>query len=193
METKSVDVNFEKALNEDLPDIKKRVKIDGEENSEEENNEDPSLLKPISNYTKNLIACKFAGALNQDPVATSKMMGLLKQLESMTEAEGRIFLSSIETADISMMSDFSVTFMLRYLSKYFVNPNNKEAQEHILQDRFVRSALSHKMTEAFCSLGSWAGAFLFIIYAVESWSTNNITEHINTKEDNHKIDAKNPN
>lgn len=183
MQTKSVDTQFEKVLEDNLPEHKQREHIDGEDEAEEATETvDPNLLKPVSNFTKNLIACKFAGALNNDPVATTKMMGVLKSLEGMTEGEARMFLQSIETSDISLMSDKSVTYLLKYISKYFVNPNNKESQENIIQDRFIRSSLSHKMTELFCHLGTWAGVFLFVVYAVESWSENSIILENDTKQ-----------
>jgi hypothetical protein len=186
MQTQSVDSKFEEVLKEKLPESNTRVHIDGDDEVEDEDKTkvDPELLKPVSEYTKNLIACKFAGALNNDPVATQKMMGVLKSLESASEGEARLFLKSIETSDISLMSDRSVTYLLRYISKHFVNPNNHDAMENILHDRYVRSALSHKMTEAFCYLGTWAGVFLFIVYAVESWSSNTLTQLEDEKSKN---------
>ena len=184
MQTKSVDSQFEKVLEENLPENSHRVGVEGEDEVEDApESTNPDLLKPVSAYTKNLIACKFAGALNNDPVTTSKMMSVLKSLENMTEGEARLFLQSIETSDISLMSDRSVTYLLKYISKYFVNPSNIEAQENIVQDRFIRSALSHKMTELFCHLGTWAGVFLFVVYAVESWAENRLPIHNESKEE----------
>jgi hypothetical protein len=178
METTSVDKDFEETLNSELKTDGVRVENkDKEEEDEEESSEDEN---PITEHTKNLIACKFANSLRTDPAVMSKMITCLKHIDKMSEGEARKYLAVLNNSNIGEMSNSTVDYVLKHLSNHFINPERPDIKEDFLKDRFVRMMLNDKLTSLFLYLGDMAGAILFIMYSLDSWYGN---KNVNVKEE----------
>lgn len=172
METKSVDKKFEDVLNATLPTDGERVHIKNLENDEEtieEEEEDPALNRGISNHTKNLIAHRYASCLVDDPVKSAKIMGCLKHIQNLTEREGRMYLETLSTTNMISLSNRSIDFVLDLFCTSLVNPTRPDCIARIKADPYIRSTISDKLAEVHVYLGSFSGALLFCLHALDSY------------------------
>ncbi len=190
METKSVDANFENVLNSTLPTDGARINIENQENEEEEEEEeDPSSNIPITDRTRNLIAHRYASCLIDDPVKSAKIMGCLKHVNGLTEREGRIYLETLSTTNMISLSNRSIDFVLDLLCNSFVHHARPDCRDRIKADPYIRSAISDKLAEVHVYLGSFSGALLFVLHAVDSYFNFTVKRNEPEREDADRLSA----
>jgi len=168
MDERVVDPGLEDFLNKDLPQEKRDVF----ENDDED--DDPTKAKllnePISDSTRNAIIQAFLSALQTSPEGASKILHLFKSLTSFTEGEGQEYLEAITQADLATVSFHIVSIILRTLSQFFVNPSRPENIKLIIKDPYIRASVNATLRRVFNYLGNMSGIILFIAYAIDSYS-----------------------
>lgn len=185
MNTQSVDPNLESFLKDPLQTKGDRGASIRDEELNQDDGEDSSI--PITETTKNQIIFHFTNSIIKDPQFLERIMRLMDHLKEFTEKEAQEYLRTIRLADVASISSHSVTLILKTLSHYFVNPFKPKSVLKIINDPHIRSSLTNALSYVYSYLGNMSGAILFIIYSLDSYTPDILSQDINEPE-NEKTD-----
>jgi hypothetical protein len=175
MQTRSVDGAFDEALNTPLQENTQRVHVEGEDHEMEEENE-PDI--PLSDITRQRIALKFVGCVNDTPENTRLIMSCLQRINGLTEKEGQLYLRALSAQNMNALTEDSVSIILKNISQYFVNPKRLDMKKAVVGDRHIRAALHSRLSELFIKMGDFAGVLLFLLYCIESYNGDAISNRL---------------
>lgn len=181
---KSVDSNLDQFLNKSLPTSTVR---EGVTASEEFADID---TRPISEKSKSQILYYISKGATLEQAL--KLVDIIERIEQLPADKGETLVKGLRALSNHGVDSTLVEYIIKELTHFTFNPNDKKRKRHAKKDKFINSCASDFLNELFGSLGWISGVIVFGIYAMASWRFDTPPNKLPFDEEKSSRDHKKP-